>query len=126
MLFLLNDVILNVSSQSAAPPSRVREFQTLDLAFVKKLGAEIFAEEPLLHRVDRPRAERLALLIAAKAPQINAALFVSPGRNCPPDQVTIRFAQVGIEIISDLYMRQKNDSLTTLYADRQVWRRLAA
>lgn len=126
MLFLLNDVVLNVSSQSVAPPAKAREFQGVDLAFVKKLGAEIFAEHPLLHRTDRHRADRLALLIASKAPQINAALFVAPSAHCAPDQVIIRFAQVGIEIISDLYTRQKNGQLTTLYTDRQVWRRLAA
>ena len=84
------------------------------------------SEEPLLHRKDIERAERLAALIVAKAPDINAALFIAPGRGCRTADVQVRYAQLGVEVMGALLERQKAGGLTNLEADRQVWRRLAA
>lgn len=126
MLFLMNDVVLSLDALELAPPATVKRFQALSLAFVGKLGQELFSEEPLLHRAAPERARRLAALIAAKAPEINAALFVAPFQNCPIDQVAIRYVQISFEVMGLLYERQQHGALTTLEADRQVWRRLAA
>lgn len=126
MLFLMNDVVLSLDALELAPPATVKRFNALSLEFVGKLGRELFAEEPLLHRTEPERARRLAALIAAKAPEINAALFVAPAKNCPIDQVAIRYVQISFEVMGLLYERQQQGSLTTLEADRQVWRRLAA
>ena len=56
----------------------------------------------------------------------SAALFVAPANNCKPGQVSCRFAQLGFEVMSGLWTRQQNGGLTTVLADREVWRRLAA
>ena len=46
--------------------------------------------------------------------------------NCDPDLVTCQFAEIGFEKMVELYQRQQAGELTTLVADRHVWRRLAA
>ena len=126
MLFLMNEVVLNLDALHLAPPVAARRFAKLNLQFVSQLGAELFSEEPLLQRVAPDRAMRLAALIVTKAPEINAALFIAPAKGCPVDQVQSRYASIGFEVIGLLYDRQRHGALTTLEADRQVWRRLAA
>lgn len=126
MLFLMNEVVLNLDALDLAPPVAARRFAKLNLQFVSQLGAELFSEEPLLQRVAPDRAMRLAALIITKAPEVNAALFIAPAKGCPVDQVQSRYASIGFEVMGLLYDRQRHGSLTTLEADRQVWRRLAA
>ncbi|WGM40202.1 hypothetical protein [Caulobacter sp. NIBR1757] len=126
MLFLLNDVVLNLAPTEMAPPVAAPRFRSLSLGFVEKLGRELFSEEPLLHRFHPERARRLASLILLKQPEINAALFISPARGCDEKLVAVRYAQIGFEVMGLLYERQQQGNLTTVEADRQVWRRLAA
>jgi hypothetical protein len=126
MLFLMNDVVFSFDVADLAPPVPHDRFAKLSLNYVSELGRELYAEEPLLHIKDPERAQRLASLIISKAPEINAALFVAPGRGCLVDQVQVRYAQIGIEVMGALMTRQKAGSLTNIEADRQVWRRLAA
>jgi hypothetical protein len=126
MHFLLNDVVLNLETLQLSPPVAGQRFKALTLAFVEKLGRELFAEEPLLHRTQVERACRIASLILLKQPDINAALFVAPARGCPESMVQVRYAQIGFDVMGLLYERQKHGALTTVEADRQVWRRLAA
>jgi len=126
MLFLLNDVVLSFDVVSLTPPVARDRFVKVSLSYVGKLGCELFAEEPLLQLKDLERAERLAALIVAKAPEINAALFVAPARDCKPEDVQLRYAQISPDIMGVLFERQKIGTLTNLEADRQVWRRLAA
>jgi hypothetical protein len=126
MLFLLNDVVLNLDAGEMAPPVNTQRFKALTLGFVEKLGRELFAEEPLLHRFHPERARRIAALILLKQPQINAALFVAPARGCLEEHVAVRYAQISFEVMGVLYERQQHGVLTTVEADRQVWRRLAA
>jgi hypothetical protein len=126
MLFLMNDVVLNLDAIDLAPPVAARRFARLSRSFVEQLGTELFSENPLLPHTDAQRAERLAALIVTKTPEINAALFVASAVGCPLDQVQTRYCQIGFEVMALLYERQKQGSLTTVEADRQVWRRLAA
>jgi hypothetical protein len=126
MLFLLNDAVFRLDTAALTPPMDSRRFKRLSFDFVRELGCELFAEEPLLHSVSPERAARLAALIAAKTPNINAALFVAPAFDCPPDQVTVQFASISFEVMVWLYTRQRSGELNNLIADRQVWRRLAA
>jgi hypothetical protein len=126
MLFLMNEVVLNLDAIDLTPPVAARRFARLTMPFVNQLAAEMFSEEPLLHRVAPDRARRLAALIIAKQPDINAALFIAPGRGCRIEQVQSRFCAIGFEVMGLLYERQRQGALTTLEADRQVWRRLAA
>lgn len=126
MLFLMNDVVLNLDASDLKPALKDRRFKSLSLTYIGKLGQELFAEDPLLHKLNAPRATRLAALIMAKEPSVNAALFVAPDFNCEPDDVAIRYAQISFDVMALLYQRQQSESLTTVEADRQVWKRLAA
>jgi hypothetical protein len=126
MLFLMNDVVLSFDAAELTPPMTRDRFAALSINSVVELGKELFAEEPLLHHKDLERAQRLAALIVAKAPEINAALFIAPGRGCLKDDVQVRYAQLSVEIMGALLQRQKAGALTNVEADRQVWRRLPA
>jgi hypothetical protein len=126
MLFLMNDVVLSFDAAELAPPMERDRFAKLSMNYVSELGRELYAEEPLLHLKDVERATRLAALIISKTPEVNAALFIAPGRGCLVEQVQVRYAQIGLEVMGALLQRQKAGSLTNIEADRQVWRRLAA
>jgi hypothetical protein len=126
MLFLLNDVVLSLEVTELVPPLTREHFAQVSLSYVSKLGQELYAAEPLLHLKGVEKAKRLAALIIAKAPDINAALFVAPARGCLVDQVQVRYAQLSPEVMGSLFEHQRTGSLTNLEADRQVWRRLAA
>ncbi len=126
MMFLLNDVILKLEGDELNPPLNPSQFNSLRADTVSALGAELFAADPLLHLNSPERARRLAALIVLKTPEINAALFLAPSKNCTPGQVSCRYAQLGFEVMSGLYSRQQEGALTTVTADREVWRRLAA
>ncbi len=126
MLFLLNDVVFSLDAAELAPPITRDRFAKVSLNYVAKLGQELYAAEPLLHHKDPEKAQRLAALIMAKAPEINAALFIAPSRGCLVDQVQVRYAQLGLEVMGALLERQRAGGLSNLEADRQVWRRLAA
>lgn len=126
MLFLMNEVVLNLEPNDYAPPVPGQRFSRLTLPFVVRLGAELFSEEPLLQHVAPERARRLAALIVTKAPEVNAAIFIAPRKGCPTEQVQWRFVQVGLDVMGLLQKQQQEGRLTTLEADRQVWRRLAA
>ena len=126
MLFLLNDVVFEFDARSLAPPLDAGRFRALSLNYVIELGRELFSEEPLLHRTQPERARRLALLMALKQPEINAALFVAPARSCPSEQVAVRFCNLGIEVMAGLHARNEAGALDAVTADREVWRRLAA
>lgn len=126
MLFLMNDVVLNVDLSSVGLPLDGGRLANLRFEDIGALAGELYAREPLLHRNDPMKAVRLAGLITAKAPQINAALFVAPARNCKPEQVAVRYAQISFDVLGGLFSRQQEGSLTTVHADQMVWRRLAA
>ncbi len=126
LLFLLNDVVLNLESLDVTPPVAAQRFRAVSMAFVEKLGREIFAEKPLLQRTSPEKARRLASLIVLKQPTINAALFVAPFADCAETQVAVRYADVSFDVMGLLYERQKAAALSPVEADRQVWRRMAA
>jgi hypothetical protein len=126
LYFLVNDTLFELDERNLVSPLDARRFQSLTLSFVTQLGQELFAEEPLLTLNAPERARRLAMLLAMKQPGLNAALFVAPARGCRPDQVGVRFAELGLDVLAGLYARQEEGSLNALSADRDVWRRLAA
>jgi hypothetical protein len=126
MYFLLNDAVLNLQGDDLAPAALTRRFGSIGFDYVQTLGQELFAEQPLLQH-DRPeRAKKLAALINAKQPAINAALFVAPAHGCRPDQVGVRFASLDLPTIANLQRAQSSGRLDAVIADREVWRRLAA
>jgi len=126
MLFLMNDVVLNVEGASHSPSLPARRFRPLTFHHVGVLGQELYADEPLLHLTHPERARRLASLIIAKAPSINAALFLAPLRGCSPREVSLRYCHVDFELMAGLLSRQQAGELDLLSIDRNVWKRLAA
>jgi len=126
MLFLLNDVILNVDLNKIDLPVDGPGITNLKLEAVMRLGGELYAAEPLLHQTHPERAKRLAALIALKAPAINAALFLAPSKHCRPDDVASRYAGVSFEVLGGLWAAQQEGRNSTVDTDKQVWRRLAA
>ena len=126
MLFLLNDVVLNLDTGAVSPTAEVRRFHAVGIKYVIRLGREAYAAAPRLQHTDPEKARRLALLIKAKDPECNAALFVAPTEFCKPDEVLYRFASIGIEVIAKLQTRQNAGVLDAISADREVWKRLAA
>jgi len=126
MHFLMNDRVLQLDADLAFDIQSGR-FDAISAAYAVKLGQELFAEQPMMHRDAPERARRLALLIQSKAPDVNAALFVAPSVGCRPDQVITRFASLPLEVMAGLLERDRAEGgLTPLQADREVWRRLAA
>ena len=126
MLFLLNDVILNLGAGVKPPPLDARALDALSFDHVATLAQEMFAQDPLMHRNDPERAARLALLITRKQPQVNAALFVAPAVGCSPQTVAVRYASLSLEAMANLLNDHKAGRLTPAVADSQVWRRMAA
>ncbi len=126
MIFLMNDTVLDVDMRRLAPPLAAGRFRALSLDFVLKLGRELYAEQPLLHRDEPERACRLAALIVCKAPRVNAALFEPPQAGCAPDRVGSRLAEVAVEVLAELSGRQAASALTPYAVDCEVWRRMAA
>ena len=126
MYFLLNDTVLNLQGDDLAPAALSRRFGSIGFDYVQSLGQELFAEQPLLQHDHPGRAMKLAALINAKQPSINAALFVAPARGCPAKQVGVRFASLDLPTLANLQRAQSSGALDAVIADREVWRRLAA
>lgn len=126
MLFLMNDAVLDLGDSKMAPRAAGLKFPSLPLQSVTRLGQEFYAETPLLHLVRPDRAKRLASLIMAKAPGVNAAQFLAPAFGCPPSEVCVHYATLDHDLMARLAERQDEGLLDTVWTDRQVWRRLAA
>jgi len=126
MLFLINDVVMSLDAKVMAAALEMTRAGPLRFSFVETLAQEAFSEDPLLHRTRPERAQRLAALVLTQSPGLNGALFMASAQGCAPELVSCRFAQIDFEVMARLYSRQLDGSLTTLEADRQVWRRLAA
>jgi hypothetical protein len=126
MLFLLNDTVLRLDG--VAMDAQLGGQRMLRLAFpaILRMGQELYSREPLLQRTNPERARRLGALITAKAPMINAALFVAPALDCPPAEVTVRFIACQFEVMAELLNLQQAGDLDAISADRKIWRRLAA
>jgi hypothetical protein len=129
MLFLLNDVVFRLDGVAMGVRlggARLGGARGLAFPAILRMGQELYAAEPLLQRTKPERARRLAALISAKAPMINAALFIAPSLHCAPDEVTVRFVGCEFEVMADLFTLQRNGRLDAISADRKIWRRLAA
>ena len=126
MLFLLNDVVFDLDEATPVTPADARRFEKLGFDYVLELGCELFAEDPMLHRTDPGRARRLAWLIAERSPEINAALFAAPSRDCDPDLVEPRFCALPETVMRQLGRRGAKGQLDAMSADRAVWNRMAA
>jgi len=126
MLFLLNDVVFDLDETCPVTPGDARRFDSLDFDYVLELGCELFAEDPMLHRTDPQKARRLAWLIADRSPEVNAALFAAPEKDCAPELVEPRFCALPEAVLAQLGKTASRGRLTPVAADRAVWNRMAA
>lgn len=126
MLFLLNDVVFDLDETCPVTPGDARRFDSLDFDYVLELGCELFAEDPELHRTDPQKARRLAWLIAERSPEVNAALFAAPEKDCAPELVEPRFCALPEAVLAQLGQTARKGRLTPVAADRAVWNRMAA
>jgi len=126
MLFLLNDVVFQLDGVAMDARLDGGTMRSLALPAVLRMGQELFAAQPLLQRRAPERARRLAALISAKAPAINAVLFVAPAVACTPEEVTVRVASCQFEVMAQFASMQKEGDLDAVSADNKLWRRLAA
>ncbi|WP_374274587.1 hypothetical protein [Brevundimonas sp.] len=126
MLFLLNDVVFDLDQTCPVSAVDARRFERLGLDYVVELGCELFSEDPMLHRNDPERARRLAWLIAARSPDVNAALFAAPEAGCPADLVEPRFCAQPQTAMQQLHRRDERGRLDAVAADKAVWNRMAA
>ena len=122
----MNDTVLELDLATLAPLQRAGRFDALSLAAVIKLGAELFAEHPLLHRTQPERARRLAWLIVSTSPGVNAANFQAPSAGCRADQVSYSLAELSVGMMAGLYAEARIETLTPVLVDSRVWRRMAA
>ncbi|WP_372785188.1 hypothetical protein [Phenylobacterium sp.] len=126
MLFLLNDVVFRLDGVAMDAQLDGRRMSRLAFPAILRMGQELYAAEPKLQRTGPERGRRLAALMSAKAPMINAALFVAPSLRCLPEEVTVRFLNCQFEVMAELYTLQQNGRLDAISADRRIWQRLAA
>ena len=126
MLFLMNDAVFKLDGVMMDARLGGERLKTLSLPMIIRMGQELYAKEPLLHRKAPEKAQRLGALISGKAPMINAALFIAPAQNCKPEDVTVRFVACEFELMAELWTLQRTGELGPVAAVRKVWRRLAA
>jgi hypothetical protein len=126
MLFLLNDVVVDLDEACPVTPADARRFEKLDLDYVIELGCELFAENPLLHRTDPGCARRLAWLLHDREPELNAVMFAAPEVGCAPELVEPRFCHLPKPVMAQLQARAARGRLDAVAADLAVWGRMAA
>jgi hypothetical protein len=126
MLFLLNDVVLTVEMETLSSAPVAAGLRTMSLNQIVQLGREMFSESPRLQHISQSGPLRLATLITAKQPDINAALFSAPAAGCAPEAVVCRFASLSIELIHDLKGFQDRHAMNKVLADFHVWGKLRA
>ena len=126
MLFLMNDLVISLDGAALGHGLGKAQLERLGLQTVIGMEKELFAKEPKLQHTGLERARRLATLIYAASPKVNAALFLAPKANCDPRQVSVRLLDVGFEVIGGLYALQKRGGLDTMKVHQAVWMRQAA
>ena len=126
MLFLLNDVVLDLEVAKVASPMITGHLGKLSMAQVTTLVREVFAANPRLPGASPAMAHRAAVMMVLKDPQLNAALFLTPGRVCEPADVTIRFASLAAEVMFQLKGIQDQGRLTPGAVNALVWSRAGA
>ena len=123
MLFLLNDVVLELEPSKLVRPAVAGHLAKLSIGQVSTLVREVFAHNPRMPASHPQLSRRAAVMLVMKNPTLNAALFLTPGRPCAPDDVTVRFATLGTEVMFQLKALQDQGRLTPGAVNALVWSR---
>lgn len=126
MLFLLNDVVLDIEVSKLASPMIAGHLGKLSVGQVTTLVREVFAQNPRLTAASPIKASRAAVMMVLKDTELNAALFLTPGRICAPGDVTVRFASLAAELMFQLKGIQDRGRLTPGAVNALVWSRTEA
>ena len=121
VLFLLNDVVLDLDLKTLASPTILACLPKAPLSRLIGLSCEAFAREPALARASPLKASRLAVMLALKQPEINGACFSALAAGCPPESVSHRFASIAAEMIFDLKGLQDQGRLGPGVVDSHIW-----
>jgi hypothetical protein len=124
MHFLLNDVVFNLSDGKFPLPPADANAARLRISDVTQLGAELFSANPNLAQEDPARSLRLIALILSKVSNVNAVLFFAPKKDCPPQEVSVQYAELSFLIMAELVNQQAKGNMTVGYVNSQVWARL--
>ncbi len=123
MLFLMNDWVMQFDQKALVED--LVGFNVRDITFpqVLVLGQELYAEEPQLHLRQPAQARKLAALVMAKQPEVNAVLFVPPHQGCNPRDVTVRYCAVAFDLLAQLLKVQETQK-NGAWANKEVWNKL--
>ena len=123
MLFLMNDWVMQFDQRALVED--LVGFNVRDITFpqVLVLGQELYAEEPQLHLRQPAQARKLAALVMAKQPEVNAVLFVPPHQGCNPRDVTVRYCAVAFDLLAQLLKVQETQK-NGAWANKEVWNKL--
>ena len=124
MLFLLNDKVFRVELDGLSKLPSASDTAHMRMSEIELLLQEMFSEEPTLAHTAHEKALKVIQLLLGRLPEVNAAWFRPQAPSCPPNRVRIRYASVGIDIMTHLYHRQKTGDLTAALTEFHVWNRV--
>lgn len=123
MLFLMNDWVMQFDQKAMVED--LINFNVRDITFpqVLVLGQELYANEPQLHHLQPAQARKLAALVMAKQPEVNAVLFIPPHQGCNPKDVKVRYCNVAFDMLAQLLKVQESQR-SGAWANKEVWNKL--
>ena len=129
MLFLFNDVVINVGDPRATAleaglPHGFSEAKLMSMRIgrVIKLVREAMFDEHYLPRTNADVARFLAALVAWKTDEANALLAVTPNGAVSAAEVQVRLASVSLVAMTQLDELQRSGKLSSHVANLSVWR----
>ncbi|MFM8820598.1 MAG: hypothetical protein ACKOD3_08690 [Phenylobacterium sp.] len=123
MLFLMNDWVMQFDQRAMLEDLLGYNLRDVSFAQVLIMGQGLYAQEPQLHLQQPERARRLASLVMAKQPTLNALLFVAPYAGCDPSDVRVRYCSVGYDLLAQLLSMQEKRR-NGAWANQEVWNKL--
>ena len=123
MLFLMNDWVMQFDQKALVEDLVGFNVRNITFPQVLVLGQELYAEEPQLHLRQPAQARKLAALVMAKQPEVNAVLFVPPHQGCNPRDVTVRYCAVAFDLLAQLLKVQETQK-NGAWANKEVWNKL--
>jgi hypothetical protein len=121
VLFLLNDRLVDLGTALAAPPDIAGRVAAMGPLDVIGLVREVFAADPNFLHTRPGAANKAALMLILKAPELNAALFMAPEAGCHPALVTARFAAVDPHVLHEFKALQDEGRLTFAAINIEIW-----
>ncbi|MCA6287542.1 hypothetical protein [Phenylobacterium sp.] len=123
MLFLMNDWVMQYDQKAMLEDLIGYNLHEVTFPQVLVLGQELYAQDPQLHLGQPLQARKLAALVMAKQPAVNALLFIAPHQGCNPRDVRVRYCSVGYDLLAQL-LKLQEDKKSVGWANKEVWNKL--